>query len=164
MKLKRIEYAKLNARQKENFNFQKLSAVLADYGFVTLRLSDDWQGADLIAQHVDGTTFLRVQLKGRMGLYKKYRGKDLWIAFNDGNAWYLYPHDELLTKVLTITGIGSTVSWSERGGYSWPRVPGTLREVLSDYRITDDTQRVPRRDQLQAGRTPDESLKGGRNR
>ncbi|HEV2947263.1 MAG TPA: SPASM domain-containing protein [Gemmataceae bacterium] len=36
MKLKRISYSSLNAKQKENFNFQKISAVLADYGFVTL--------------------------------------------------------------------------------------------------------------------------------
>lgn len=54
MKLERIDYAKLNARQKENFNFQKISAVLADYGFVAMRLSDDWQGADFIALHIDG--------------------------------------------------------------------------------------------------------------
>lgn len=54
MELKKIEYRKLNARQKENFNFQKVSAILADYGFVTPRLPDDWQGADFIAQHVGG--------------------------------------------------------------------------------------------------------------
>jgi hypothetical protein len=35
--------------------------VLADYGFLTMRLSDDWQGADFIAQHIDGA-FLKVQL------------------------------------------------------------------------------------------------------
>ncbi len=42
MKLEPIQYADLNSRQKENYNFQKLSAVLADYGYVTMRLSDDW--------------------------------------------------------------------------------------------------------------------------
>ena len=61
LNLRRIDYALLNARQKENFNFQKLSAVLADFGFVTMRLTDDWGGADFIAQHTDGETFLRVQ-------------------------------------------------------------------------------------------------------
>jgi len=39
----RVRYEDLDARQKEAFNFQKVSAVLADYGFVTLRLSSDWQ-------------------------------------------------------------------------------------------------------------------------
>ena len=62
--LRRIHYSSLNARQKENFNFQKLSSVLADFGFVTMRLTDDWGGADFIAQHIDGETFLRVQLQG----------------------------------------------------------------------------------------------------
>jgi hypothetical protein len=38
--LERVAYETLNARQKENFNFQKVSAVLADYGYVTIRLSD----------------------------------------------------------------------------------------------------------------------------
>ena len=60
LSLTRIQYKQLNARQKENYNYQKLAAILADYGFVTMRLSSDWQGADLIAQHIDGETFLKV--------------------------------------------------------------------------------------------------------
>lgn len=60
----RVEYSCLNSRQKENFNYQKIAGVLADYGFITHRLSDDWNGADFIAQHIDGVLFLRVQLKG----------------------------------------------------------------------------------------------------
>ena len=143
MKLKRVEYSALNSRQKENFNFQKVSAVLADYGFVTLRLSDDWQGADSIAQHVDGATFVRVQLKSRLAFSKKYKGKDLWCAFNDREAWYLYPHDELLAQVLKATRIGSTVSWSERGGYSFPHLSKQLRGLLSRYRISGDPRPVP---------------------
>jgi hypothetical protein len=46
-----IKYEELNARQQEAFNLQKVSAVLADYGFVTIPLSSDWGGADFIAQH-----------------------------------------------------------------------------------------------------------------
>jgi len=117
--------------------------VLADYGFVTLRLSDDWQGADFIAQHVDGSTFLRVQLKSRLTFDKKYRGKDLCVAFNDGETWYLYPHDELLERILKKTGIGKTLSWSERGGYSFPRLSEPLHQLLDEYRITGDTKPVP---------------------
>jgi hypothetical protein len=46
---KRVGYRDLNSRQQEAFNFQKVSAVLADYGFTTIRLSSDWRGADFIA-------------------------------------------------------------------------------------------------------------------
>src|SRR5437016_14387824 len=104
MKLLKIPYTALNARQKEDFNFQKVSAVLAEYGFVTLRLSDDWQGADFIALHISGEV-LRVQLKSRLAFYKKYQGKDLYVAFGEGEAWYLYPHDELLIKILQTTNV-----------------------------------------------------------
>jgi hypothetical protein len=143
MELKRIRYASLNSWQKENFNFQKISAVLADYGFVTLRLSDDWQGADFIAQHIDGATFARVQLKGRLTFDAKYRGKDLWVAFSEGESWYLYPHDEVLAQVLKATRVGSTVSWSGRGGYAFPRLSKKLRELLEKYRISGDTKPIP---------------------
>ena len=77
----RIDYTALNSRQKENYNFQKVSAVLADYGFTTIRLSDDWQGADFIAIHVHCQEILRVQLKGRCTFARKYQAKNLFISF-----------------------------------------------------------------------------------
>lgn len=82
----KIEYRSLNSRQQENYNFQKVAALLADYGFNCLRLSDDWQGADFIACHIDGQTFLKVQLKGRLTIDKKYVGKGIHIAFLHGGA------------------------------------------------------------------------------
>ena len=108
--LQRIRYEDLNSRQKESYNFQKVSALLADYGFATIRLSDDWQGADFIAQHQDGVTFLKVQLKGRAAIYRKYEGRDLHICFPDGPDWYLYPHDDVVRLLLQSTGIGGTES------------------------------------------------------
>jgi hypothetical protein len=65
---KKIAYEKLNARHKKLFNFQNIAATLADYGFNCIKLSDDWQGADFLAYHVDGTTTLRVQLKSRLNI------------------------------------------------------------------------------------------------
>lgn len=66
LKLTLVDYRMLNARQQENYSYYKVSAVLAECGFSTMRVSDDWQGADFIAQHIDGETFLKVQLKGRL--------------------------------------------------------------------------------------------------
>jgi len=134
-RMSRIEYSGLNARQQENYNYQKVSGVLADFGFVTLRLSDDWQGADFIAQHIDGETFLKIQLKSRLTFSKKYLGKDIYIAFQANGEWYLFPHDELMEKVLTETNIGNTGSWKTHGGYSFPGLSQHLRELLSAYKI-----------------------------
>ncbi|MDG1322607.1 MAG: hypothetical protein P8P31_02955, partial [Porticoccaceae bacterium] len=71
MKLKRIVYSELNAKQKENYNYHKVSALLADYGFSGILLSDDYNGADFIALHSDGSHMM-VQLKGRWTIDKKY--------------------------------------------------------------------------------------------
>ena len=35
IKFKRINYNKLTAKQQESYNFQKVSAVLADIGYTT---------------------------------------------------------------------------------------------------------------------------------
>src|SRR5436190_8577599 len=142
LKLETVTYDSLNSRQKENFNFQKASAVLADYGFVTFRLSDDWQGADFIALHLSGEV-LRVQLKTRLGFFKKYERKGLCVAFADGETWYLYQHDELLGKILANTTIGSSSSWIDGGGYSFPVLSKKHLELLAPYRITGDTSAKP---------------------
>lgn len=134
---KRIEYRRLNARQQEAFNFQKVSAVLADYGFITIWLSSDWNGADFIAQHCDGHTFLKVQLKGRLGFKKKYRDCDLYICFRDPDdgECYLYLHNELRRKVLAMNKMRGTVAWEQKGVYHFPKIPGTLRGLLEPYRL-----------------------------
>jgi hypothetical protein len=133
--LTRIRYKDLNAKEKENYNYQKLAGVLADYGFVTMRLSSDWRGADLIAQHIDGDTFLKVQLKGRLTFCKKYIGKGLYVAFPRRGDWYLYPHDELLEKVDELVGIKSTPSWSKGGVYSFPALSKRLYKLLSKFQV-----------------------------
>ena len=58
MKLTQIKYNDLNSRQRERYNFQKIAGLLADYGFSSIKLDDDWQGADFLAQHIDGFTFI----------------------------------------------------------------------------------------------------------
>jgi hypothetical protein len=131
----KIQYDHLNARQQEQFNFQKVSAVLADYGFRTISLGDDWEGADFIAHHVDGKRFLKVQLKGRLSFDKKYEKKDLWVCFPFSGKWYLYPHDGLLKQVLAKTNVGNTESWKLKGIYNWPSLSLELREMLTQYEL-----------------------------
>ncbi|HEY8747706.1 MAG TPA: hypothetical protein VIM11_07020 [Tepidisphaeraceae bacterium] len=137
-----IRYCDLNSRQRENYNFLKISALLADYGFMTMRLNDDWQGADFIAQHIDGETFLKVQLKGRLDFQQKYRHKNIHMAFrSEAGDWYLYPHDELLAKVLP--DIEGTDSWALRGGYSYPGVSVKMLDLLKPYRIGRVNETIP---------------------
>lgn len=131
MKLQRIDYKDLNAKQKENYNYHKVSSLLADYGFSGILLSDDYNGADFLAMHKDGE-ILKVQLKGRVTIDKKYIGKDLYMAFPVTNKWCLIAHDTLL-NLPEISVWLTSPSWLERGGYSSPTVSKNLEIALSPY-------------------------------
>jgi hypothetical protein len=135
---KRIVYDQLTSRQKEAYNFQKISALLAEFGYSTIRLTDDWNGADFIAQHSDGKTFLKVQLKGRLCFYEKYSNKELYLCFRDGENWYFYPHDELRDKVLDLRLMKGSTSWDKEEGYSFPHLSKQLKELLKPYRIPSE--------------------------
>lgn len=131
----KIKYETLNSRQQENFNFQKVAGHLADYGYNCLRLSDDWQGADFIACHIDGNRFLKVQLKGRLTIQKKYIGKDIYVAFCHSGTWYAYPHDEMMSRLLAHGTAGNSNSWKDNGSYSWPHLSAAILVLLEPYRI-----------------------------
>lgn len=133
----KVDYGKLNAKQQENYNFQKVSSILADYGFVTMRLNDDWQGADFIAQHINGT-FLKIQLKGRLEINKKYIGKDIWMCFpvKNGEGCYLFAHDEVMEWLLIHGNFGHTSSWSIKGIYNWPSPTKEMKEFLEKHKLT----------------------------
>ena len=137
MLLKQIDYKNLNARQKENYNFHKASARLADYGFNSMRLNDDWQGADFIACHIDGEVFIKVQLKARFTLDKKYNDKNIYIMFSEQGKWYLYPHDTVqdeVTKKRKLKLLG-TKSWDERGKWTQPKMSRAVSGIMQEYSI-----------------------------
>jgi len=131
--LKHISYKNLKARQKENYNYQKISAILADFGYVTFRLSDDWGGADFIAYHIEGNINLKCQLKGRISFANKYEKKKIYICFydRDKNRWYLYPHDDLLKKM----PLNIRKHVSRRGGFSRPKLSQEMELLLKPYVI-----------------------------
>jgi len=135
MPLQHIEYRNLNARQQENYNYQKVAGILADYGFVTMRLSDDWNGADFLAIPVSGTPLLRVQLKGRLAFAKKYVDQDIHICFPSRGDWYLLPHDEVLKEVDAAKHICGTESWQRDGSYHYPHIPEDLQPLLERFKI-----------------------------
>jgi len=135
MQLSKINFNSLNSRQKEIFNFQKLSGVLADYGFNCIKLADDWQGADFLAYHKDGLDTLKVQLKSRLTIDEKYKGKGLFLAFPLNEHWYLVEHDTLIEKVEEHTGWLNTDSWVKKGCYSSAAPSGQLMQSLSEYKL-----------------------------
>ena len=137
MTLKKIEYSELNNRQKETYNFQKVSSILSDYGFATIKLNDDWQSADFIAQHIDGETYLKIQLKGRLTFNEKYKGKNIKICFPYKDDWYLIDHDKLLKIFLEKypDAMAKSISWSVKGGYSWKSLSIKNLKIIEKFKL-----------------------------
>lgn len=130
MNLTKINYNDLNSKAKEMYNFQKVSAKLADYGFTTMWLNNDWQGADFIAVHADGVTDIKVQLKGRLSFSRKYIGKEIYICFISDGKIFLYPHDSVLEEVEHRI---SDKTWIATGTWSTPKLTKENKNLLAPY-------------------------------
>lgn len=135
MKFTRVDYRKLSGKQQEIFNFQKVAGVLADYGFNCIKLADDWIGADFLAYHNDGVETLKVQLKGRLTIDRKYLGKGLHIAFPLDDGWCLVEHDELINIIGRFTNWLNTSSWTEEGQYHTSKPSKALIEALKPHTL-----------------------------
>ncbi|PJG82353.1 hypothetical protein [Caviibacterium pharyngocola] len=136
MKLTRINYNDLNAKQKEIYNYQKVAAILADYGFNCIKLADDWNGADFLAVHKDGELTLKIQLKARLAIARKYLNKDLYMLFPIENHWCLIEHDKLVRLIEENTNWLDSKSWAEDGMRHPPQVPQKLLPLLEKYIIS----------------------------
>jgi frataxin-like iron-binding protein CyaY len=134
-RFEKVSYDNLNSKQKELFNFQKIAATLADYGFNCIKLADDWQGADFLAYHINGKTTLKVQLKSRITINQKYCDKDLWMAFPHNDFWYLIEHDRLVEMVGEKTDWLKSSSWIDKHGYSSVSINTGLLQILADNRL-----------------------------
>ena len=135
MRLKHITYGELTAKQREIYNFQKVASLLADYGFNCIKLDDDWQGADFLAYHKDGSSTLKVQLKARATVCKKYQDKDLYLAFPAAGRWYLLHHDELVKIAEETTRWLQSRSWIDDGLYSSGSPSKLMLDRLSGHAL-----------------------------
>jgi hypothetical protein len=126
--LTKVSYKDLNSKQKENYNYHKVAAALANYGYDSMRLNNDWEGADFIS--VKGDDMIKIQLKGRFTLDKKYEKKELCIAFIEKGIIKIYLHDEALA--IATSNITDSKSWDINGSYSMNQTPKHYSQVIKE--------------------------------
>jgi hypothetical protein len=136
-RVNKVDYdAELNSKQQEQHLFQKFSA---DYGYATIKLSDDWEGADFIAiSHVTGE-FFKIQLKGRFTVAIKYERKDVYIAFpidRESGQWCIFPHDVILNLLREMGMHVNGPGWETTGEFHTSKVSKNLRPLLEEYLIS----------------------------
>ena len=130
--LEPINYSSLNAKAQETYNFHKMAAILADYGYNCLWLNDDWNGADCIAVHISGLSDAKIQLKGCISFAQKYRGKNLYIAFFELGDLYIYPHDLVLDQVESFI---ADQTWLAKGTYFQTKITKRFAQIIAPYKV-----------------------------
>ena len=136
MKLTKIVYDELSAKQQETYLYHKAASVLADYGFNCIALCDDWRGADCLAYHKEDGHILKIQLKGRMTIARKYMDKDVYMCFPVDSVWHLVLHDELLGIVdETTPSTLKSKSWLKGDEFSWGNPSKAYRQRLAEFAL-----------------------------
>lgn len=138
----KVEYRQLNGKQQEVHNFHQIAARLAQYGYATYPIRDDWNGGDMIARHMTEAKkpTLTIQVKGRLTFSKKYIGKELWEAFPLGARIFVFPHDAVLKRYLALRNsqrkpLDDNDAWKTGGTVHWGRPTADLLNLLTPYEL-----------------------------
>ena len=140
MAFARIDYKEgtgKSSKQVETYNFHKAAAVLVEFGFDCIRVSDDWEGADFLAHHKQTGKTLMVQLKTCLVIDRRYdQNPDLYMCFplDRPDNWYLLKHADLIKLVQEHSPQWlDTNGWKKQGLYwSW-RGNAKMREALEPF-------------------------------
>ncbi|MHB1220086.1 MAG: hypothetical protein ACYC1L_18020 [Alphaproteobacteria bacterium] len=120
---------KLSTRSIEMRNRLGLINLAFEQGYVAYLPVVD-EGIDLILYSEPKRRFIKVQLKGRWTIDKKYIGRNILIAFSEGENWYLAPHDAM---VKIAKQLGFARNWMRTGNYSKVRMNKTLKIAMKKY-------------------------------
>lgn len=139
--IQEIEYKELTNKEKELYNYNRLAAVLAKYGMECHWIINDTNGADIVAYRAprkaedSHTMTLKIQLKSRFSYNKKYNQEDLYIAFPDGDDWYLIPQESISEDKSLIPEKWRTCESWESGNYHVAQLSKDMKTKLKRYKI-----------------------------
>lgn len=136
----KIDYDNLSGRGKENYNFHEVAAILSKYGYNSIRLTDDWNGADFVAiPDSPLKETLYVQLKSAPTIKKSYmQFENLFIAFPETSKsgerkWYLILHRDLVESFSHHgRSADGEIAWKKDGVYWTVKLNKQMAEEFKD--------------------------------
>ena len=112
-----------SSQSKEVENRYQLCSFFLKAGFVPYIPEYD-SGVDFILYRESDDLLLKLQLKSRWTVDRKYLERNVWIAFPNsetaGTQWYVVPHDSMVEH--SKTRHSDTLSW-EKGLYHKAKLP-----------------------------------------
>lgn len=130
---------RIDGRMIEMANRHELISMALKMGFNAFQPIID-QGIDFILHREGDQKLIKVQLKSRFRLDKKYEGRDLWMAFPSGDQWYLIPCDTLLSYadeclIGTRSKKREIYSWRNRLNHHSAEIPKTMRPKMEEFKL-----------------------------
>lgn len=118
---------------REVINRNTVVSLALDQGFNAFLPVYDG-GVDFILYRESDGLVLKIQLKGRWMIDRKYFGRDIWMAFPIAGDWYVMPHDTMVA-LAEAEGVTKTASWIDGGAYSKPRPSKATIAACMPYRF-----------------------------
>jgi hypothetical protein len=140
VKIKKNRFSSSSNEVRNRYEF--LSHVLP-CGFVPFIPEYD-PGIDLILYREHDDLLLKVQLKSRFDIRKKYFQRNIWMAFPDDEGtrskWYLAPHDVLYRRGQELVfskgrSKGKQIGQHWHKGFSSEYVTEELHRICCDFEV-----------------------------
>jgi hypothetical protein len=117
-----------DGRLIEMANRQEVLSIAMRFGFNAFVPLID-QGIDFILHRETDGRLLKVQLKSRWTIQRKYVGRDLYMAFPFDGTWCIAAHDAMIAWIEG-SQLAESESWRVGGSYSASKPPKFLRSKL----------------------------------
>lgn len=130
-----------------------ISPYFLDDGFIPFTPEFD-TGVDLIIYRERDDLLIKLQLKSRWTIHKKYEGRGIAMAFPDRGDFYLIPHDLCIDYAKTQSNFLNTSSWKDKGIYHMASMSLAMREHFAPFCLkaggdNEDTYSYYRKNQSQ---------------
>jgi hypothetical protein len=135
MRFERIDLGQLSVSEIRKYNYNKVTAALADYGFATELAPEGQVLWDFVATQLSSGKQIKVLIRPQMTLEKKFLGKDIYICFLEGSNWYIYPHDQHYEHVRITSNLMDTTSWKKEGTFTVSKLSAQNKLAIARFKI-----------------------------
>ncbi len=121
-------------RFTESTALAKFDIEMLGHGFIPCPPAID-TGIDCIYYREVDNEVRIIQLKQRVGIWRKYLDRNIWMAFPDDQRWFVYPHDGLVDLCKAEDKWVHTPSWTDEGHYHSKNVPKWMEPWMTQWKL-----------------------------
>ena len=140
----------LNSQAREFVSRSEVLPFFVRDGFLPYIPAWD-EGIDFIVYREQDDLLIKIQLKSRWSIDRKYIGRNIGMLFGNGGdmkEWYLFPHDVMVSFAQENTEFLKSKSWNAKHGaqgasrdvglYNVPKMSRLMEQYFASYKLSQD--------------------------